>query len=88
LFVDFYVKDKNIIIEYNGDQHYEPVCFGGISVKESKQNFIKQQERDKYIEQFCINNSIKLIWIDGRKYKDNKLKKYLIEEIIPLLKDQ
>jgi hypothetical protein len=86
IFVDFFIPSENIIIEYNGDQHYRPVCFGGIDKERAEQNFIKQQERDQYLEQFCAINGINLIWIDGRKYTNSKLKLYIIENIIPQLK--
>lgn len=85
LYVDFYIPNQNIIIEYNGVQHYQPVRFGGISQERAQINFIKQQERDKYLQQFCINNNIQLIWVDGRKYINDKLKTHIIEHIIPIL---
>lgn len=81
---DFYFKDKNIIIEYNGRQHYEPVCFGGISFDEAKINFNNQVIRDKRLEEFCATHLIKLFFIDGREYKDLRLKKYL-QDLLPLL---
>ena len=85
--VDFYIPNKNIIIEYNGKQHYQPVNFGGISDDCANDNFIKQQSRDKYVRQFCINNNIKLIEIDGRVYKNLKLEQYIIDDIFPLIKE-
>jgi very-short-patch-repair endonuclease len=84
--VDFYFPDKNIIIEYNGHQHYQPVRFGGISLESAEINFIRQQYRDKYLQNFCDQNNITLIWIDGRTYTYKKLESYIIETIIPLLK--
>jgi hypothetical protein len=85
LLLDFYIPHKNIAIEYNGAQHYSPVCFGGIPLENAKINFIDQQARDQYLQTFCYQNNIKLIWIDGREYFDDKLKKYLTDEIIPKL---
>lgn len=79
--VDFYIPTKNIIIEYNGLQHYQPVNFtlklDSDSVLISHNKFKQQQERDEYIREFCLNNKIKLIEIDGRKYKYQKLKKLI-----------
>ena len=59
-------KDKNIIlaIEYDGRQHFGPVCFGGMSYKKAKIEFLKTKERDKR-----KNNLIK-------KY-NNKVKKFI-----------
>ena len=81
--VDFYFPQYNTIIEYNGRQHYEPVCFGGIDMNRAQFNLVKQQERDRYVQQFCDQQHIILIWIDGRKYINSKLKNYMIDCIIP-----
>lgn len=79
--VDAYIKKFNLIIELNGKQHYEPVCFGGCSQEQAKINFQKQKIRDEALEIFCKTHSIELIWIDGRVYKGNKLKEFIINTI-------
>jgi hypothetical protein len=75
---DFMLLDNNgnpkIAIELNGQQHYEPVRFGGISLKRAKQNFISQQKRDQLKQKWCQENSINLIEIP---YDDFDLQKYL-----------
>jgi hypothetical protein len=82
--MDYYLPQ--IAIEYNGRQHYEPVCFGGCLPEQAQLNFIERQARDAYVQTFCDNNSINLISIDGRKYQGKKLEKYLINELVPQLK--
>lgn len=79
--VDFYFPNIDLIIEYNGDQHYKPTTFFGVSKDVAKNNFEKQKLRDQYVENFCKKENIKLIWIDGRKYKNEKLQ-YYIENLI------
>lgn len=67
--VDFYFEkdNKKYIVEYNGRQHYEPIKkFGGIKM------FKKQQIRDQNLRDFCQQNEINLIEIDGRKYHKKK----------------
>lgn len=55
---DFYLTDYNIVIEYNGKQHYEPVdYFGG---QEAFENVVM---RDKIKESYCEKNNIRLIKI-------------------------
>jgi len=60
---DFLIYDKNnnfnnIIIEFNGIQHYKPInFFGGI------ESFEKQKLRDSIKNNFCIENGINLIII-------------------------
>ena len=79
--VDFYFSSLNLIIEYNGKQHYETTRFNGISQEIADINFVNQIKRDNELESFCKDNNIKLIFIDGRKYKDATLEKYVLEII-------
>jgi putative zinc ribbon protein len=76
--LDFYFPDHNYSIEYNGRQHYEPSMFISshlFTKEEANQRLFKQQARDKYVNEFCKNNNIIPIWIDGRKYRKSGLKK-------------
>jgi len=63
------------VIEYHGEQHYEPVTFGGVSIKKAKENLISCQKRDKIKKEFCKKGKIKFIEI---KYTDL----YKIEKIL------
>ena len=75
--VDFYVPNLNLIIEYNGIQHYIPQeHFGGILKFETY-----QQPRDQYVQEFCQKNAIHLLTI-SYKYTDyesinNYIKNYV-----------
>jgi hypothetical protein len=62
-YFDFYLPFKNIIIEYNGLQHYKPIKFFG-----GEEGYKRLLERDKIKYQYCLDNKITLIII---KYKDN-----------------
>lgn len=44
---DWVVLGLNIVCEIHGEQHYTPVCFGGITMTEAKKNFEKRVEVDK-----------------------------------------
>jgi hypothetical protein len=58
---DFFIE-PNICIEFDGEQHFKPVSiFGG------KEEFEKNQIRDKEKNKYCKNNNINLIRIS---YKD------------------
>lgn len=60
---DFYLKDKNLLIEYQGIQHYQPVkVFGG------NEKFAIQQEHDKRKRHYATNNNIKLLEIPYWEY--------------------
>jgi Zn finger protein HypA/HybF involved in hydrogenase expression len=55
---DFFIPEKNLCIEYDGIQHFQPVnYFGG------KEAFKTQQIRDKIKNEYCFKNNIKLIRI-------------------------
>jgi very-short-patch-repair endonuclease len=62
---DFYLPDLNILIEYDGKQHFEPIKhFGGIT------EFLKTQKRDKIKTKYCENNNINLIRINYKNFEN------------------
>ena len=64
MFVDFYLPNHNMFIEYNGKQHYENKWFF-----KDKTSFEQQQERDYALRQYCKEHKIKLIEIPYTKIK-------------------
>lgn len=71
---DFYLPDHNLLIEFQGEQHYHPiVCFGG------EEAFKIQQEHDRIKKEFAESNNINLLYIPYyHKYKiDSYLKSLL-----------
>jgi hypothetical protein len=87
LFFDAYILGRNIALEYDGEQHFIPVRFGGISQAEAQIEFEKTQIRDLQKNKFCIEHNITLFRINGMKYKYDKLKEYMRDEIIPNIKE-
>lgn len=79
LFPDFYIPKLPLIIEYNGIQHYQPIQFGSMNYNDAKKSFINQEYRDNLLRTYCSNNNISLLEIDGRKYKGNNLKNYILD---------
>ena len=61
---DFYLPDYNILIEYNGEQHYKTNEHGW----NTKEALEKTQLRDKYKKQWCKDNNILLIIIPYTDY--------------------
>ena len=59
---DFYLPQYNLFIEYDGQQHYEPVRFYG-SDEDAEYVFKRTQERDKIKNQYCEDNNINLLRI-------------------------
>lgn len=78
---DFYLSDYNgqdVIIEFNGEQHYQEVDF---FYKDSSRNFDVQQHRDQYLRDYCQRNNIRLIEIS---YTDqNNIDEILQRELLP-----
>ena len=64
---DFAVFDKQnnlrSLIEFDGQQHYKPVTFGGISKKQAEIAFQQSQFRDQIKNTYCKQNSIPLLRI-------------------------
>ena len=54
-FCDFWLEkdDINVMVEYDGQQHFRPVRFGGISLKKAKKQLVKQKLIDNLDEKFC-----------------------------------
>ncbi len=62
---DFYIPEKNIIIEFHGQQHFKSVkWFGG------DKEFLKRKNRDLIKENYCNSKNINFHVI---KYNDNLL---------------
>ena len=60
--LDGFCEELGIAIEYNGVQHYEWPNFTGMT----RDEFIRQRERDQYKVETCINKDICLIRIPYR----------------------
>lgn len=67
---DFYIPEQNLLIEYNGKQHYEPVKYW-----KHENDFKKRQLRDKIKLNYCKDNNIDLLILPYTEF-DN------IEQII------
>jgi hypothetical protein len=60
---DFYIEDKNILIEFDGQQHYKVTRFDNISDKRAEDNLLYTKLCDTIKTQYCLDNNIKLIRI-------------------------
>ena len=56
-FIDFYLPDYNMFIEYNGVQHYKDTTYF------TNYDFVRQQKRDAYVQEYCQQNNIILLTI-------------------------
>lgn len=76
---DFYLIDYGILIEYDGEQHYRPANFGGISDEEAQVNFEIVKCHDKIKTDYCKENNIPLIRIPFWEKKN--IESVLISEL-------
>lgn len=74
---DFYLPDYGIIIEFNGQHHYAPVCFGkNKNIDRSKEMFEKIQHRDAIKKQWVLSNGF--FFIEIRYDEIDKIEDILI----------
>lgn len=61
---DFYIPEQNILIEYDGQHHFEPIKGWG-----GEEKFKLTQENDQIKNKYCEEKNIKLLRIP---YTDSK----------------
>lgn len=71
---DFYIKNLNICIEVQGEQHYS-------EIKLYSKDFNNMQKRDNIKRKYCKENNIKLIEVPWYLYKTEEYKTYILHEI-------
>lgn len=69
---DFYLPDLNVLIEYQGEQHFKPKNFGGTPIDIAKKNLKKQQYHDKLKKEYAKRKGYILLELT---YKLNDFKK-------------
>lgn len=69
---DFYLPERNLLIEYDGVQHFKEVKYFGGSKKLSS-----QQRRDKLKNEYAKDKNIKLLRIPYT-YKEEQVKKVIV----------
>lgn len=77
--LDGYNPDLNMAFEYNGEAHYKYNKF----FHNSYQDFIDQQERDKFKYQKCREMGIRLLIIPNTVKYEN-LEKYIKSQIVSM----
>jgi len=58
-----YARKPYAVIEYQGEQHYKPVKFGGIDLFHAKYILQTTKQNDKIKKEYCKNNNMKFIEI-------------------------
>lgn len=67
---DFYITSKNILVEYDGEHHFRPVNFNGISDEEALANHQNTLKHDAMKNDYCSKNQLPLIRIPYTDYNN------------------
>ena len=67
---DFYLPKLNKCIEYDGQHHYFPVTFNGVSKERAIENHLTTLKHDKIKNEYCKNNNIELLRIPYYDFKN------------------
>ena len=74
---DFVIPSQKILIEFDGQHHFQPVKFGGMSDQKAKANLIKVKARDQEKNTWAKRNDYQLIRINYDENVNEKLMKEL-----------
>ena len=77
---DIYLPNHNLLIEYDGSQHYKPTQIGNITKEQAEEKYIQTIIRDDIKTQYCKDNNIPLIRIPY--WKLNNMECFLYEELL------
>lgn len=73
---DFIIPSKKILIEFDGQHHFQPVKFGGMSEEKAEANFIKVKARDQEKDAWAKRNNYQLIRINYNENVSEKLMRF------------
>ena len=76
---DFFLQDSNMLIEYDGIQHFAPIDFSGTNDEKMIKNFNLIKNHDEIKNNYCASNNINLLRIPY--YKENDIEDVLDENI-------
>ncbi len=78
-YCDFWLEknDIKVIVEYDGEQHFKVVRFGGCAQNKAIKNLIRQQKVDRLDAEFCKENNIILHRIRYDEDKEKSIKELI-----------
>lgn len=77
---DFYIPILNLLLEFDGEQHFRPVCFNGMSKEKAMNNFNKVQRLDGLKNEYCKIYNIPILRVSYKDFK--KIPEILSENIL------
>ena len=79
--IDVLVPELKLAIEYDGEQHFMPVKFGGVSTERAEENLKKCQRRDRDKNKKIKNNPNDVKYFIRFNYKEKLTEEYIIDKI-------
>lgn len=79
---DFYIEKYNLIIEVDGEGHYKPICFNGVSQQVAKKKFEETKKRDAIKNKYCKTHNINILRISYIDINNNNYKNILSQTFI------
>lgn len=67
---DYYIPSLNKCIEYDGQHHYFPVNFNGVSDERALEKHLSTVRHDEIKNKYCENNNIELLRIPYYNFKE------------------
>lgn len=68
LHFDFLTKGIKVLIEFDGEQHFRPTRFNGMSEEKSFEVFKKTQHHDSLKNQYCVSSNLPLLRISYKEF--------------------
>lgn len=78
---DFYLEDYKILIEVDGQQHYTPIQFGGMSLEDAQNQLNLTHKHDVIKTEFCKSHNIPLLRIPYTAFGDDSYKEQILNFI-------
>ena len=80
---DFLIRfgEKQLLIEFNGEQHFKPVKFGGLADNKANHTFEEVKKRDLVKKDYAVKNGIPLLII---RYDETERISDIIKEFLNL----
>lgn len=85
--IDIYVKEIKLAIEYDGEQHFKPVRFGGISKEEAKTNLKYTKKMDRLKNKKIKSHPEDVRYFIRFNYKDTITKEAIKNKLNTIIKE-
>ena len=72
---DFYLPEQNLLIEYDGEQHFRPAAWQ--KDQNATEEFAGIKARDEIKNQFCSKQNYKLVRINYKESIESRIKEVL-----------